>query len=60
MTETLNQVKIHNELTESFETTEGLKYGDGLASLLFNLALEHVIGKPNLTQIIQLLISHHK
>ena len=43
MTDTINQVKIQNELTDSFETKQGLKQGDGLAPLLFNLTLEYII-----------------
>jgi len=36
-------VKIKSELSEPFQVTKGLKQGDGLASMLFNLVLEFVI-----------------
>lgn len=37
------KVKIQDELSEPFETSGGIRQGDGLACLLFNLALEKVI-----------------
>ncbi|KAG8236466.1 hypothetical protein J437_LFUL015472 [Ladona fulva] len=37
------QVKVAGSLTSNFEVTQGLKQGDGLAPMLFNLALAHVI-----------------
>jgi hypothetical protein len=39
------QVKVQTELTDTFEIRQGLKQGDGLAPVLFNLALEYVIRK---------------
>lgn len=39
------QVRIHGELSESFETRRRLKQGDGLVPMLFNIALESVIKK---------------
>lgn len=38
-------VRVNNCLTNAFETNVGLKQGDGLAPLLFNLALEQIIRK---------------
>lgn len=43
MLNTLCSVKINGELTEQFEVSQGLKQGDGLAPMLFNLSLEHVV-----------------
>lgn len=37
------KVRIQNELSEPFETTRGIRQGDGLARLLFNLTLEKAI-----------------
>jgi hypothetical protein len=45
MTGTKAQVKVQTELTDTFEIRQGLKQGDGLAPMLFNLALECVIRK---------------
>jgi hypothetical protein len=36
-------VKIQNYLTDHFEVRRGLKQGDGLAPLLFNIVLEYAI-----------------
>jgi hypothetical protein len=43
MHNTLVCVKVQREMGNFFEVKQGLKQGDGLAPLLFNLALEHVI-----------------
>jgi hypothetical protein len=45
MTGTEAQVKVQAELTDTFEIRQGLKEGDGLAPVFFNLALEYVIRK---------------
>lgn len=45
MAKTICKVKVQNELSEAFETTRGIRQGDGLACLLFNLALEMAIRK---------------
>jgi len=34
------RVKVQNDLSDEFDVDEGLKQGDGLSCLLFNLALE--------------------
>lgn len=39
------EVRINNNLRNVFETENGLKQGDELAPMFFNLALEHVIQK---------------
>jgi hypothetical protein len=36
-------VKIQNDLTDHFEVKRGLKQGDELAPLLFNIVLEYAI-----------------
>lgn len=43
MSRVICRVKVQNELSEPFETVRGIRQGDGLACLLFNLALEKVI-----------------
>jgi hypothetical protein len=45
MTGTETQVKVQTEIADTFEIRQGLKHGDGLAPMLFNLALEYVIRK---------------
>ena len=37
------KVRIRNNLSEPFEALEGLRQGDGLAALFFNIVLEKVI-----------------
>jgi len=37
------KVRIRNNLSEEFETRDGLRQGDGLAALFFNIVLEKVI-----------------
>lgn len=39
------RVRVGNSLTEEFEVATGLKQGDALSPMLFNLILEHVIRK---------------
>jgi sorting nexin-29 len=43
MTSTESQMRLQTELTDSIATEQGLKQGDGLAPLLFNLALEFIL-----------------
>ena len=43
MTNVTCQVRVDGKLTEPFAATKGLRQGDGLACLLFNLALERTI-----------------
>jgi sorting nexin-29 len=42
------QVKIQTELTESTTSRKGLKQGDGMAPLLFNIIAENIIRKSNI------------
>ena len=44
------KVKIQNELSESFQTRIGLRQGDALACILFNITLEKTIPEANLNQ----------
>jgi sorting nexin-29 len=48
MAETINQVKIRNQVTECFKTNQGLKQGDSLAPSFFNLVLEYIVRKCNI------------
>src|SRR6201996_4384548 len=41
------QVGIRNNLSEAFEAMDGLRLGDGLAALFFNIVFEKVIRESN-------------
>jgi hypothetical protein len=41
-------VKIQNDCSESFETQQGLRQGDVLSTLLFNVVLEVIVRRANL------------
>jgi hypothetical protein len=41
-------VKIQNDCSESFETRQGLRQGDVLSTLLFNVVLEVIVRRANL------------
>jgi hypothetical protein len=41
-------VKIQNECSESFETRQGLRQGDVLSTLLFNVMVEVIVRRANL------------
>jgi hypothetical protein len=43
MTRTESQERVQTELTDSITVEQGLKQGDGLAPLLFTVALEFVL-----------------
>jgi hypothetical protein len=47
MMDTESQVIIQNYLTDGMPITQGLKQGEGLSRLLFNLALEYIIRQLN-------------
>jgi len=47
---TTAKVKIKNELSESFHIRNGLRQGDALACILFNITLEKTIHKANISQ----------
>ena len=42
-----SKVRIRNNLSETFEAMDGLRQGDGLAALFFNIVLEKVIRESN-------------
>jgi hypothetical protein len=41
-------VKIQNDCSESFETQQGLRQGDLLSKLFFNIVLEVIVRRANL------------
>ena len=47
---TAAKVKVQNELSESFQILNGLRQGDALACILFNIALENIIRDANINQ----------
>jgi sorting nexin-29 len=47
---TTAKVQVQNELSESFRIQNGLRQGDALACILFNIALEKVIRDANINQ----------
>jgi sorting nexin-29 len=47
---TTAKVKVQNELSESFHIRNGLRQGDALACILFNIALEKIICDANISQ----------
>jgi hypothetical protein len=57
MKDTEIQVKVQTQSSEPFKIRQGLKQGDGLAPLLFNLALDFVIRK--LPVITMETLEHH-
>jgi hypothetical protein len=44
-------VKIQNDCSDSFETQQGLRQGDVLSTLFFNVLLEVIVGRANLQTI---------
>lgn len=50
LTKTENKVKVNNKLTENFEVKEGVRQGDPLSSLLFNVVLEMIIKEANINR----------
>lgn len=48
MNEVLCKIKIQKDLSDSFRTRIGLKKGDALAPMLFNLTCERAIRKANI------------
>ena len=47
---TTAKVKEQNELSESFHIRNGLRQGDALACILFNIGLEKIIHDANINQ----------
>ena len=43
--QTKSKVKIHNDMTEQFEITSGVKQGDPLSALLFCIVMDVIITK---------------
>jgi hypothetical protein len=50
MESTTAKVKIQNKLSESFHIRNGLRQGDALACILFNIVLEKIICEANINQ----------
>ena len=47
---TTAKVNVQNELSENFHIRNGLRQGDALACILFNIALEKIIRDANINQ----------
>jgi hypothetical protein len=47
---TTAKVKTQNELSERFQIRNGLRQGDALACILFNIALENITREANINQ----------
>ena len=45
LTETKGRVRIHNQLTDAFEVTSGVKQGDALSTTVFNIVLHFALCK---------------
>lgn len=50
LTNVVSKVRIRNQLSNSFVTGEGLRQGDPLATLLFNIALESAIRRTEVAR----------
>jgi len=50
LTETCSRVRESKNLSDMFPITNGLKQGDGLSPLLFNIALQYAIRKVQVFQ----------
>ena len=50
LTETYSRVRVGKNLSDMFRITNGLKQGDGLPPLLFNIALEYAIRRVQVNQ----------
>ena len=50
LTETYSRVRVSKTLSEMFPIRNGLKQGDALSPLLFNLALEYAIKRVQVNQ----------
>jgi hypothetical protein len=46
----IGKVKVHSNLTEEFVINRGLRQGDALSTLLFNLILEKAIRNIEINQ----------
>lgn len=58
MTKTNNKVRSQNGETELFETVSGVKQGDGLSPVIFNLALQYALKKVLTNDLTTLGLSH--
>ena len=46
--DTKAKVKVNNRMTRQIEFTDGVKQGDGLSAVLFNLALHSIVQREEL------------
>lgn len=53
-TNTSSRVKVNNEISSSFTINSGLKQGDAMSPVIFNMALESVIRKIPRTETLNL------
>jgi hypothetical protein len=53
-TRTFNKVKLQNTLSGTFRTECGIRQGDFVSTLMFNIGLEKVTRKIEINQVAQL------
>lgn len=60
LTQTKNVIRIEGEESNEFEVTQGLRQGDPLSTLLFNIALESIIRNTEINRQGTLLNKSHQ
>ena len=54
LTETYSRVRVGKNVSDRFPIRNGLKQGDGLLPVLFNIALEYAIRRVQIFYLIQI------
>lgn len=57
---TENKVRVHGNISESFKIGKGLRQGDPISAILFNLALEMIVRKSNINREGTIYIKNHQ
>jgi hypothetical protein len=53
MADSKKTVRVYNQSTTTFPITDGVRQGDALSSVVFNLVLEAILQKMNITGYIR-------